>query len=220
MDVAEMRFCWLLKQRGYKFWSENELEQKIILKGKRPDFYVETPYGNLLVEIKSLKCPGPLEKRLSNIGSINPKEFLDRLKKSVKEAASQLSPYRDLKIPCLVVLDNYRQIRIPMTHMELIQLFGTIEWRGEINTDKKEIVAIHCFHGGDRRLTDTQHTYVSAVAVNIPKDRSLDDDMKNERLMRLRIVHNPFAICPLPFEIFQDNDDEQYYYQNNKWNKI
>ena len=76
MDVAEMRFCWLLKQRGYKFWSENELEQKIILKGKRPDFYVETPYGNLLVEIKSLKCPGPLEKRLSNIGSINPKEFL------------------------------------------------------------------------------------------------------------------------------------------------
>lgn len=220
MDIAEQRFSWLLKQRGYNFWTEDQLEQKIKVKGRRQDFFVETPWGNLLVEVKSINKPGPIERRQSKIDTVDPKEFLGRLKKPVWHAAKQLSSYKDLNIPCLVVLDNWRQIKIPMGFVELIQLFGTFEFRGVFDPNSGSIGQIRLYHGKDRRLTNSQHTYISAVAVNESKVRFVDDEMKSERPMRLKIVHNPFAQCPMPIDIFRDSDDEHYCYKNNTWVKI
>lgn len=221
MDVAEQRFCWLLNQRGYKFWSEDQLEQKIRVEGTRPDFFVETPSGNLLVEVKAISKPGPVERRQSKVGTVNPKEFLDRLRGPVKLAAKQLSPYKDRNIPCLAVLDNWHQVLIPTNVVALIQIFGTLEFRGKVDLESGSVVGpMQLFHGKDRRLTESQHTYISAVAVNMAKVRYLDDDMQAERPMRLRVVHNPYAVCPMPIDIFTDDDDEHYCYHDNKWVKV
>ena len=116
MDTAEKRFSWLLKQRGYQFWTEDQLEQNIVVKGTRPDFYVETPVGNVLAEVESFVEPGPIERRNFSMGAVDPKEFADRIRGLVKHAAKQLSPYEDLGIPCLVILDNWRGIRIPLDY--------------------------------------------------------------------------------------------------------
>ena len=59
-----------------------------------------------------------------------------------------------------------------------------------------------------------QHTYVSAVAVNISTVNYLDDDMSEERPMPVRVLHNPFADCAFPKEIFPHKDDEHYA---SKW---
>jgi hypothetical protein len=224
MDVAEKRFAWLLKQRGFLYWPESKLENKIEVKGKRPDFFVDTKIIDIMVEVESLREPGPLDVRKNKIGNCSPEEFFERLRGPVKHAAKQLKPYKDLRIPCLVVLDNWRRLKIPTGIIELVQIFGTIKVQGEIDDERGMISQTQFCRGKEgRRLKEDQHTYVSAVAVIIPKVRfdAIDcaDDMTDERPMKLLIAHNPFTVCPLPFEVFSDEDDEQYYYADSKWTK-
>lgn len=224
MDKAECRFSWLLKQRGYKYCTEAELEQKIQVINRRPDFFVETPSTKILVEVEAFKSPGPLELRNNRVGSVGPEEFYKRIKNSVKHAAKQLKPYENTGIPCLVVLDNWRRLSIPTDPFALIQVFGTVELKGEFDSDTGTSGPFIYHHGTYRRLTENQHVYVSAIAVNIAKVRFDDigyvDDMTMERPMKLIIVHNPFTNCTLPKDVFTDEDDEQYVYVANRWGKL
>lgn len=220
MDEAETRFSWLLAQRRYRFWHEGELDRRIKTASTRPDFFAETPYGNLLAEVESFREPGPIEKNPSRIASISPKALHDRLRGAVKHGAKQLRPYQGRSIPCLVVLDNWRQIQIPTDATHLIQIFGELEYRGEVDPESAIVGPFRLFHGKGRRLKEGQHTYISAVAVNIAKERYLDDDMTLERPMRLTIVHNPHTHCHLPTWIFLDRDDEQWRYVNGAWVRV
>ena len=52
-DVAERRFAWLVTQRGCTFVREHELETVIEVRGPRPDFYVRSPAGPFLAEVKA-----------------------------------------------------------------------------------------------------------------------------------------------------------------------
>jgi hypothetical protein len=54
-DKGKLRFEWVLKQRGYQFWDEDNLHKTIEVKDKKPDFYVENQWGDFLVEIESFK---------------------------------------------------------------------------------------------------------------------------------------------------------------------
>lgn len=206
MNHAEQRFCWLLEQRGYNnYWPEEKLEERIKVRKKRPDFYVETSVSKFLVEVKSLEKPGPGQLRKDKGGTFPIPLLLNRLANLVYEAAKQLRPYKSEKWPCLIVIDNWRQVIIPTAFLTLKQLF--IDRQYQEDTRK--------YH----RLSKDWHTYISAIAVNLSKEKFRPLDDKEERPMRVRIVHNPYAddTIKLPIEIFTDNDDEHHYYQDGTW---
>lgn len=214
MDVAETRFGWLLHQRRYAFTPEAELQRKIELRGTRPDFYVETPLGDLLVEVESFEEETFLRRvELGGFQSLNPEPLFRRLRTAVKHAKGQLKPYTPLGMPMLIVLDDWRRVGIPNNTYELCNaLFGTIEGRlplAPIDGDRSYGPRLH--HGGGQVLNAQAGLYVSAVAWNIASVRYGDaDPMTEERPMYLRIVHNPFASVPLPRAMFDCSDDEHY----------
>jgi len=201
MDVAENRFRWLVTQRGFRYWDETQLEEKLVKVTTRPDFYVETPFGDILAEVECFTEPGPIDRRGGMCGAVDPDELLDRPRGLIKHAARQLRPYSDLNLPCLVVLDNWRGFAINLGYPWLTQVFGTFEFRGRYVPESGTLGPLKLRHGGGRRLKEGQHTYVSAVAVNINTVNYLDDDVCQERRMRVRIIHNPFADCPFPMDI-------------------
>jgi hypothetical protein len=192
METANERFCWLLNQRGYRYWCEDQLGQKIQVRRKRPDFYVEVPPGwKLLVEVESFQKAGPLKMPIRGAMARNQLPILRRVRTAVQHAAEQLGPYRELNIPMLVVLDNWHQVGLPSNADDLWDaLFRPIKGRPLLNPCDKR--------------------HLSAVAWNLPAWRGFADDMKQQRPMYLRVIHNPFALVPFPREVFNRPKDEHY----------
>lgn len=219
MDVAERRFAWLLRQRGYSFWSEDQLEKKITVCQTRPDFYVETPRsGAFLVEVESFVKPGPLARARRGAISLDAEPIFARIRLAVKHATDQLRPYKTLHVPMLVVLDNWRRVGIPSNIVDLRNaLFGTLEVRVPVGPAGPERRRARWHHGKGQRLNDRQGRFISAVAWNLPKRRAVDDPMIEERPMYVRMVHNPYALVPFPIEIFSNGDDEHYGYRAGRW---
>ncbi len=52
-EVSLWMFKWLLRQRGYKFWDKNSLQnqKRVPLRTTRSDFYVTTPWCDFLAEV-------------------------------------------------------------------------------------------------------------------------------------------------------------------------
>lgn len=221
MDRAERRFAWLLKQRGYDFWREDQLEQKIEVLEKQPDFYVETPRrGPFLAEVESFESPGPLSSTSRGGTVVDAQRIFRRIRTAVQNAAAQLRPYRILNIPMLIVLDNWRLVGIPSNIVDLRNaLFGTLEFRMPVDLDSGRAIMseAHWHHGKGQFFNSREKLYISAVAWNLPKIRTVDDPMTEERPMYLRLVHNPYAQVPFPIEIFNDADDEHYGYRAGRW---
>lgn len=218
-EVSLRMFKWLLKQRGYQFWDENSLknQNRIPLRTTRPDFYVTTFWCDFLAEVESFEKPSILDLNPNRVGTINPKDLLKRIAGAIKKAARQLKPYADLNLPMIVVLDNCRQVGIPLSPKDLIQLYGLFEFRGEeYNPEKGAIKRIRLFHGGKRQLGPNLHPYVSAVIVQIPIERYCNDDFSIERRMRARVLHNPYATTPLPCKVFSDKADTIISYSKSE----
>lgn len=215
-DISLKRFTWLLEQRGYEYYPEDRLDEKIKVLNKRPDFYVETrKHGTFLVEIKSFKRPGPLpaSSSSSRVMASDPEEGYKRIRNTVMHAADQLRPYKNLTIPMLVILDNYRRIGIPSNILDLRNaLFGTLEIRRRFDPDCQTLDPPRWHHGKGQRLNSEIGKYISAVAWNLPKNSYIDDPMTKERPMYLRMVHNPFAEVGFPIQIFNNGDDKHYGY--------
>lgn len=224
-QVSLRRFGWLLKQRGYQYWPENRLEEKIRLRGKRPDFYVEDHRGTaFLVEIESFIKAGPLRSTSSSptVMASDPEEAYKRIRIAVKHASEQLRPYRTLKIPLLVVLDNWRQVGLPSNILDLRNaMFGTLEVRQQFDSNCGVLGPPKWHPGKGQRLNRFQGTYVSAVAWNLPKTRDPDDPMTHERTMYVRMIHNPYSVIPFPIPIFNSGDDEHFgYNRNGQWGNL
>lgn len=211
-EVAEKRFEWLLNQRGYSFLREDQIERRIRLCGTRPDFYVETTHrGAFLVEVESFETAGPLHDGPSQVMVLDPEPIFERIRRAVRRAKKQLGPYRELGVPMLIVLDNWRQVGIPSNIEDLRNaVFGTGEFRQAISQGGKEVGPTRWHHGLGQMLNSNWGSYISAVAWNLPKTRDIDDPMISERPMYLRLLHNPHAGLPLPREIFDYPDDEHY----------
>jgi len=212
-ELAEVRFEWLLRQRGFKFWWGAELEKKLKPTGKRPDFLFETGEGvPVLAEIKSFKETQKCLPPGRGAGAVNPELLLGAMRKTVKKAAQQLEPFACLGIPMIVVLDNWRKIRIDLSEVGLSQLLGSSE--GRFHLDSKTGIGqdFHWAHGADQILTPERRNYVSGVAVNHPTVPFFgEEDLYQERPMNLRILLNPFCTAPLPPNLFSDPEDEQIF---------
>jgi hypothetical protein len=121
---AIAHFSNLLENRGCIYWLENELSQVLPTRNTRPDFFVKTPNDiQLLVEVESF------EKERFALIALRQQPALSGLSDSdhrricnpVQRASKQLKPYRDLRIPTLVVLDDFRDVGMP-TNSDIIGL--------------------------------------------------------------------------------------------------
>lgn len=212
-DVAEMRFEWLLQQRGIGFVGESELATQIETKGKLPDFCCMIGSNKFLVEVKSFQELSPLDGTDHPYAA--PGFSLTRMTSQVKNAAAQLKPYKNDDIPCLIVLDNYRKIGLHLGPIDLIELLGRLQFVVPVQGSGEDFFLAP---GGKKVLSPNQKTYISAVAVNIPKHgHAYYEDDITERPMRLRILHNPFAHIPLPAKIFSDPEDEHLKLAGGTW---
>jgi len=91
-DFGKTRFGWLLKQRGYGYADEENLESKITVNSKRPDYFVEASNGaRLLVEIESFNKGEELdlEPGFQPIGNYD--KILNRVRNSVKSASLSIA---------------------------------------------------------------------------------------------------------------------------------
>lgn len=219
-DVAERRFSWLLTQRGCTFVREQELEKVLEVLGPRPDFFVRSPAGSFIAEVKAFREPGPLDRRSGRVFSVGVGEMLKRLSSAVDEARRQLRAYRDLAIPRVVVLDNWRQIGLDLDDVMLVQLFGELKFVVPVSMTGGRAGKTHLAYGGGRTLGNEHGTYVSAVIVTEPLERGLRDDFTVERPMRARVLHNPHATTGLQRSIFARSGDEQLEYVDDKWQKV
>ena len=109
-------------------FARDELERVIEVRGPRPDFYVQSPAGPFLAEVKAFSELGPIERRVGPVFSVVVEELLRTISSAFDEARQQLRPYRDLGIPAVVVLDNWRQVGVDLGDAILIQIFGQIQF--------------------------------------------------------------------------------------------
>ncbi len=220
INLGEERFAWLLRQRGIPFWDEANLEQRIEVKTKRPDFYAEPRDSSpFFAEIKELQKVGPLRRVTARAWFPDPYQNLNRLRKPVEIASKQLKPYEKLSIAMLVVFDNARRVGVTLDSIDLLQLLGMSEYRVRVNVTTGEKVGPAKLHSGSKQvLTPDRRRYVSAIAVNLPKHgHQYVEPTERERPMRLRILHNPYASVPFPLGIFNDPEDEHIGVENGRW---
>jgi hypothetical protein len=114
--LAIERFTRLIEARSFAFWGEGELGEVLPSRRTKPDFYIEDKKGyGLLVEIESFEKEryslGALRQNSTMSGLANSDE--KRMANAVQHACQQLKPYRNLRHPALVVLDDFRGIGIP-----------------------------------------------------------------------------------------------------------
>jgi hypothetical protein len=216
-NIGEIRFEWLLCQRGCSFVDEHNLEKKISVKSNRPDFFAWKGNISFLAEIKEFESAGPLDNR-TRCGAVAVNDILDRLRRSLDEASRQLKPYKDLKVARIVVFDNNQQVGVPTSPLEIIQLFGTINRRLNINQYNEKLEDEGWKHGPRQIITRDRKQYISAVAVNLPKtSHTYCDQVNIERPMRLQIIHNPYAIYPLDKRLFIDPEDAHFEMVDGEW---
>jgi hypothetical protein len=226
-----LRFSWLLGQRRFDFVPEQQIHSRIPDYGKHPDFFVETPFGSLLAEVKSFDQPVKgfvLPRGAAQISFQGP---IKGMRSAMNEAADQLKPYASLGMPLVVVLDNHRilpvgggkePIWIP-ARVDLLReaVFGQIELRVGLNraTERFEELGMH--HGPGQVLNAREKTYISAVVWNVPKRKFVYEDGDSEVPMRVTGILNPYAKVPLPVGTFNDDEDCLYAYDaDRRWGRV
>ena len=198
--VSERIFGTICDRHGYTFSKISPLPQ---IKKKTADFRVVTPEIQFIAEIKELT---PNEDDLRTIEEMREKGFANggsivgkRAREAIREAATQLKPYKHEKIPLIVVLyDNVRKdgIRVayPMYYLEMGHIDAAMygNCTATINpTTAKQTRPDR--NGSGQTLTPKEKTYVSAiVTISDWDNRSLN------------VYHNCFATNPLPISVFFD----------------
>ena len=196
--AAEERFGWLLEQRGYSYWTENQLQSVIALRGTKPDFYVRSSsHECFLAEVESFVQAGPLRSPLPQAMAGNVMSTLRRIRTAVAHAARQLRPYERLSIPMLAVLDNVHRVGIPSNIGDLWDaLFRPLST-------------------GQAFLSRQSKRYLSAVAWSIPAVAAAVVPSARSITMCVRLIHNPFALVRFPDGVFHGPQDKHYQVKSN-----
>jgi hypothetical protein len=226
--ISIRRFAWLLEQRDYSYVPENLLQSAIKIRGdKRPDFLVDRRQGiRFLAEVKAFDKPTGLDLADESVGAIFVGETQKRINQGViVRASKQLAPYADEGLPLVVVLDNHRQIGVSPGTIELIQIFGTLQYHITVDANTGVNVAEGWAHNTeDYAIGDKRRPHISAVVVNVPIERfdtfEAADDFTRQRPMRAHVIHNPDATNPLPLWVFSEPHDMQIIRQDGRWTEF
>src|SRR5262245_52135497 len=216
-EISIRRCTWLLSQRGFAFWREQQIGQVLPLLSTQPDFLVETPGRvRFFLELKSFEQETLLDRIDPSVRtfSIDPMSLQKRANRLVRDAATQLVPYSGNGLPMVIALDNYRQRGISLDKHTLGSLFGELQVHIRVNPDTSQALGEEWVRIDDGSpLAACRNQHVSAVIALIPAERfdtfDKTDDFSIQRKMRVRILYNPDAAVPLPRDVFNDAQDEQ-----------
>jgi hypothetical protein len=178
---------------------------------KTPDFQVEAGHVNFVAEVKEL-LPNKedlqiiQELRTRGVSSITGGgEIGSRVRVKIREAKKQLKHYRSTGIPLVLVLyDNIAKDKhrasYPDCYLEPYQIdaamYGHLVASVSLTAQKSTMPDRA---GGERTMTPTEKTYISAIIViSAWNDESLS------------VYHNRFAEVPLPFTVFTDPKSAHY----------
>lgn len=220
--LGEKRFAWLLRQRGIPAAADDDLWPWIPNRRKKPDFLI-MPSGShkILAEVEDLQQPGLLRRATARVYATGPRHSLQSLRSPLARASKQLKPYQDLKIPMLVIIDNAARTGTLLGPEDMVSLVGAPEVHRHVCVAKGEWVGPARIQGAPDSfhiLTPNRNPYISAVAVNIPKaGYQYIEPPDQERPMRLRVLHNPYAKIPLPLNVFSDPEDEHIAFHHDRW---
>jgi len=210
IDQGSTRCRGLLEQRGFSFWPEERLEEVLEVKQTRPDFFVKTALGTkFLVEVNAF------EKELNGpslgLAQIDFKQGHKRVRNAILEAAKQLRPYAEDSLPLVILMDNWNMVWLEGSVGTLLDaVFGEVVHLVPVpESDASRHPQIRCTRR-DGVLNARHKTYISAVAWNLPQAH-LENESTNVLFpMRVRLVHNPYAVVPLSRQVFVHTQDEQF----------
>lgn len=193
--ASEERFEEFCSVRAYRY-SKIDLPGSA---GRRPDYRVITPSGEIICEVKQLE-PNDWDIRITSQlerhGTTDASRSIgDRARKLIKNAAQQLKRHENEGIPCVIVAMNLTWD----DHLSDIDIdagmFGSPVVRFYPSTEINQEMEGEFGHKDGKQMTEKIHRYVSAICV------------LERRNLRLKIYHNPFAISPLLPGYFPDPAD-------------
>jgi len=139
---AIARFSSFLEERSCTYWGENELGQVLPIRKTKPDFFVRTS-GNssALVELESFEKVRFTSLALGQNSVMSGLNETDnkRFSTALQHACQQLKHYRDMGFPSLVVMDDFRQIGIPV-NVDILGLH-LLRWF-DGNTERNHVSAV------------------------------------------------------------------------------
>jgi hypothetical protein len=190
----------------------------MVVRGRRPDFFVRSPVIDFLAEVKSFEAVGPLVGR-GRVFTVGIAQLLKPIRGALHEAAAQLRPYGDLALPRVVVLDDWRNVGLVLETEILIQLFGELQFVVPVSMRPglPPPLPPRLAYGGGRSLGYDSRTYISAVVLNEVVGPDDHEDLSTERPMRARVLHNPFATQPLPLATFSEPRDQHLVHDGTAW---
>jgi len=208
--ISENRFeCLLVQRKYFDVWYHDLPDRKINKDEPIFDYYIRTLYSDMMVEVKEF---GKTFNFLNHqIGTVETDVLVKRSRRQIIDASKQFKPYLYKKLPCLIVLDNWKGYPFITEDVILLQLWGEFGCPLINQNDNKH----GWIHTNKRRPTLLNYPSISAISVieEINPGKVLS--------MRLRIYHNPIATHPLPLDIFRTENDIHWKVDNNgQWYQV
>ncbi|SPF34726.1 conserved hypothetical protein [Candidatus Sulfotelmatobacter kueseliae] len=178
-----------------QFCAANTIPWELVPTGteRTPDFRIRLGNTQVICEVKQIDPNAEDVAELEELGSSEAVGRLvpNRMRDKLKDSAQLKAASHDGRPTLLVVYDN-TPIKMYTFHSDVAQaMFGRDSVRVSVSGD--ETVVSEPFFGGNRGLTPSQNTSVSALAIL--------DGGPNASLS-LRVYHNPYARVLLRAELF------------------
>jgi hypothetical protein len=159
-----------------------------------PDFRIRLRGAQVICEVKQIN---PNAEDVAEWEERSTQEACGRLVRNrmrdkLKGVSAQLGAASREGCPTLLVIYDNTPIKMYTSHSDVVQaMFGHDSVSVSVSGDAT--VVSEPFFGGNRGLTPSQNTSVSALGI-------LDRDPNG--CLALRVYHNPYALVPLRAELF------------------
>jgi hypothetical protein len=179
-----------------QFCAANRVTCELVPTGKErtPDFRIRLGDAEVICEVKQINPNAEDVAELEELGS---REGIgrfvpNRMRDKLKDVSAQLKAASRRGCPTLLVVYDNTPFKMYAFHSDVAQaMFGRDSVSVSVSGDAA--VVSEPFFGGNRGLTPSQNTSVSALAI-------LDEGPHAS--LSLRVYHNPYALVLLRAELF------------------
>lgn len=162
--------------------------------GRTPDFRIRLGDTQVTCEVKQINPNAEDVAELQELGGRDAvgRSVPNRMRDKLKDVSAQLKAASRDGCPTLLVVYDNTPFKMYTSPSDVVQaMFGHDSV--SISISGNTTVVSEPFFGGNRGLTPSQNTSVSALAI-------LDGGPDGS--LALRVYHNPFALVPLRAELF------------------
>jgi len=195
---SEVKFFEFCASRGLTAMKIKETTDKT------PDFRINTPSGDVIVEVKQIERTEDDEEFLEECTKVI--AIKQRVPQIIHNKKNQLKTYASERVPKIFVFYNYNIILGEFYYLDdfnIAMVFGELGYAFRKNPDTNKIEPLGPRYGRGKVLRDDRATYISAICV-----------LHKEPEPYLKIYHNPFAVDVLHTKYFPDEREKHYYLSN------